>query len=118
MPADSVSPPEPPNPNGPFARPLGSSRNTLVGSIDPLATSGKLVVINLIPNCGLKNGEIVVTRTPQLQPTSVLKIVQISNRTALAAILRGQPQINQEVVLPSSDLTKKAQELPERPPGS
>jgi hypothetical protein len=86
--------------------------------MEPPAAQAKWVVVNLIANSGLKNGEIVVSRTTQLKPTSVLKVEQITARAALATVLRGEPHGDEEVVLPSSDLTKAAQELPEHRPGS
>jgi len=117
-PVDTTPPATTENPNGPFGKPTGTSRNTRVGFVDPPAAQAKLIVVNLLPHSGLKNGEIVVSRMANLKPTSVLKITQISNRTALATVLRGEPHAEEEVVLPSSDLTKAAQELPERRPDS
>jgi hypothetical protein len=54
----------------------------------------------------------VVSRDPRLNPTAVLEITGVRGRIAVARIVRGQPQPRDEVVLPSTDLSERSQELP------
>jgi hypothetical protein len=53
----------------------------------------------------------VVTRDPRLNPTAILEITALQGRIAVARIIRGQPQPRDEVVLPSAELSERAQAL-------
>jgi hypothetical protein len=66
----------------------------------------------------LKKDELVVSRSRDLKPTALLRIVEIRGLAALAVVLRGQPGANEEIVLPSSPLRLQAEALPAPPPGS
>ena len=108
-------------PGGDFARPVGTSRNTRVGSIgrSPSPTGPQLLQLTrTAAELSLKKEELVVSRNRALQPTALLRIVEIRGMAALAVILRGQPVPDDEVVLPSSPLRQQAEALPPARPGS
>jgi len=66
----------------------------------------------LLPGTMVQDKMIVVSRDPRLNPTAVLEITGVRGRIAVARIVRGQPQPRDEVVLPSTDLSERSQELP------
>ena len=112
--------PEPaaaPPPN-PFARPGGASRNLAVGSLAPGEPGAAWRLIALAAGHPLRGEEFVVTRDAELRPTGWLKVRRVDGRIAVADVLRGRPGPRDEVVMPSTDLSRAAQTLPGRPPGS
>jgi hypothetical protein len=60
----------------------------------------------------VREGYILVSRDRELRPTGSLVITQIQGRIALVKILRGAPHPKDEVVLPSTDLSREADKLP------
>jgi len=105
-------------PPNPFARPGGASRNLAVGSLAPGEPGADWRLITLATGHPLRGEEFVVTRDAALHPTGWLKVTRIDGRVAVADVLRGRPGPRDEVVLPSTDLSRAAQSLPPRPPGS
>ena len=108
-------------PGGDFARPVGTSRNTRVGTVgrSPAPTGSQLLQLTrTAAELSLKKEELVVSRNRTLQPTALLRIVEIRGLAALAVIVRGQPAPDDEVVLPSSPLRQQAEALPPARPGS
>ena len=105
-------------PSNPFARPDGASRNLPAGHLSPGQPGAAWRVITLAPGHPLRGEEFVVTRDAGLRPTGWLKVTRLDGRVAVAEVLRGLPGPRDEVVLPSTDLTRAAQALPPRPPGS
>ena len=103
---------------GPFERPAGASRNLPVGQLLPGATDAGWRIIALRPAHPLRGAEFVVTRDDALRPTGLLKVTRLDPKVATATVVRGRPGPRDEVVLPSTDLTRAAQALPAPPPGS
>jgi hypothetical protein len=103
---------------GPFERPAGASRNLAVGQLLPGVTDTGWRIIALRPGHPLRGAEYVVTRDDALRPTGLLKVTKLDARVATATLLRGRPGPRDEVVLPSTDLTRAAEALPPAPPGS
>lgn len=98
-----------------FVRPVGVSRNPRVGFIghNPTATGPQLVQLTRAAmEVALKKDELVVSRNRQLQPTALLRIIEIRGLAAIAVPLRGQPAADEEVVLPGSPLRQAAEALP------
>jgi hypothetical protein len=115
---DSAPAMDPPAPPGPFERPAGASRNLPVGQLLPGPAAATWRTIALRPGHPLRGAEFVVTRDDALRPTGLLKVTRLDPRTATATLLRGHPGPRDEVVLPSTDLTRAAEALPAAPPGS
>ena len=107
----------PVSPN-PFARPDGASRNLPVGRLAPGQPGATWRVVTLVLGHPLRGEERVVSRDAELRPTGWLKVTRLDGRVAVAEVLRGRPGPRDEVVLPSTDLTREAAALPPRPPGS
>ena len=105
-------------PSNPFARPDGASRNLPVGRLAPGQPGAAWRVVTLALGHPLRGEEFIVTRDADLRPTGWLKVTRLDGRVAVAEVLRGLPGPRDEVVLPSTDLTRAAQALPPRPPGS
>ncbi|MEY2751779.1 MAG: hypothetical protein RLZZ550_1750 [Verrucomicrobiota bacterium] len=105
-------------PANPFARPAGASRNLPVGRLTPAEPGAPWRVVTLALGHPLRGEEYLVTRDPELRPTGWLKVTRLDGRIAVATVLRGAPGPEDEAVLPSTDLTRAAQALPPRPPGS
>ncbi len=105
-------------PANPFAQPDGASRNLPVGRLTPGQPGAAWRVITLALGHPLRGEAFVVTRDADLRPTGWLKVTRLDGRIAVAEVLRGLPGPRDEVVLPSTDLTRAAQALPPRPPGS
>ncbi|MEY4086313.1 MAG: hypothetical protein RLZZ405_501 [Verrucomicrobiota bacterium] len=110
--------PAPTSPSNPFARPDGASRNLPVGRLMPGQPGATWRVVTLALGHPLRGEEFVVSRDAELRPTGWLKVNRLDGRVALAEVLRGLPGPRDEVVLPSTELTRAAQALPSRPPGS
>ena len=102
----------------PFARPAGASRNLPVGRLTPGQPGAVWRVVALDLGHALRGEEFIVTRDAELRPTGWLKVARLDGRVAIAEVLRGRPGSRDEAVLPSTDLTRAAQALPPRPPGS
>lgn len=118
---DSPAPPSTVEPGGEFGRPVGASRNPRLGFLGPNPTAAGPQLLLLARTAGelsLKKDELVVSRSRDLRPTALLRIVEIRGQAALAVPLRGRPGANEEVVLPSSPLRQQAEALPPVPPGS
>jgi hypothetical protein len=111
------APTDVPPPN-PFGRPAGASRNLAVGTLAPGEPEASWRLITLAAGHPLRGAEYVVARDAQLRPTGWLKVTRVDGRVAVADLLRGRPGPRDEVVLPSTDLSRDAQALPLRPPGS
>jgi hypothetical protein len=102
--------PEAEEPN-PFALPAGAPRNVRIGFVQGYPLSSASVPVMLLPGAVVRPDLTVVSRDPRLNPTAVLRITGQRGRIAVARIIRGQPQPKDEVVLPSTDLSDRAQEL-------
>ena len=96
----------------PFVLPAGSPRNVRIGFVQGYPLNSPAVPVLLLPGALAHEKLVVVARDPRLNPTAVLEITGIRGRIAVARIVRGQPQPKDEVVLPSSDLSERSQELP------
>jgi hypothetical protein len=105
----TTKPAEEPNP---FALPAGSPRNVRIGFVQGYPLTSLSVPVLLLPGTLVQDKMIVVSRDPRLNPTAVLEITGVRGRIAVARIVRGQPQPRDEVVLPSTDLSERSQELP------
>ena len=105
-------------PSNPFARPDGASRNLPVGRLTPGQPGAAWRVVTLALGHPLRGEAFLVSRDVDLRPTGWLKVTRLDGRIAVAEVLRGLPGPRDEVVLPSTDLTRAAQALPPRPPGS
>jgi hypothetical protein len=95
----------------PFVLPAGSPRNVRIGFIQGYPLGSLSVPVLLLPGAIVQEKMVVVARDPRLNPSAVLEITAQRGRIAVARILRGQPQPKDEVVLPSTDLTERTQEL-------
>ena len=118
---DQPTPPPMVEPGGEFARPTGASRNPRLGFVghNPTASGPQLLLLSRTAGeLSLKKDELVVSRSRDLKPTALLKIVDIRGLAALAVVVRGQPGANEEIVLPSSPLRLQAEALTPPPPGS
>ena len=118
---DQPTPPPMVEPGGEFARPSGESRNPRLGFVghNPTASGPQLLLLSRTASeLSLKKDELVVSRSRDLKPTALLKIVDIRGLAALAVVVRGQPGANEEIVLPSSPLRLQAEALTPPPPGS
>lgn len=108
--ASTRTPPaEEPNP---FALPAGSPRNVRIGFVQGYPLTSLSVPVLLLPGTLAQEKMIVVSRDPRLNPTAVLEITGVRGHIAVARIVRGQPQPKDEVVLPSTDLSERSQDLP------
>ena len=96
----------------PFVLPAGSPRNVRIGFVQGYPLSSVSVPVLLLPGAVVQDKMTLVTRDPRLNPTAVLEITGLRGRIAVARIVRGQPQPKDEVVLPSTDLSERSQELP------
>ena len=96
----------------PFALPAGSPRNVRIGFVQGYPLTSLSVPVLLLPGTLVQDKMIVVSRDPRLNPTAILEITGVRGRIAVARIVRGQPQPRDEVVLPSTDLSERSQELP------
>ena len=96
----------------PFALPAGSPRNVRIGFVQGYPVTSLSVPVQLLPGTLVQDKMIVVSRDPRLNPPAVLEITSVRGRIAVARIVRGQPQPRDEVVLPSTDLSERSQELP------
>ncbi len=96
----------------PFALPAGTPRNVRIGFVQGYPLTSLSVPVLLLPGTLVQDKMIVVSRDPRLNPTAVLEITGVRGRIAIARIVRGQPQPRDEVVLPSTDLSERSQELP------
>lgn len=104
-------PPAAEEPN-PFALPAGSPRNVRIGFVQGYALTSLSVPVLLLPGTVVQDKMVLVSRDPRLHPTAILEVAGVRGRIAVARIVRGQPQPRDEVVLPSSDLSERSQELP------
>ena len=95
----------------PFALPAGSPRNVRVGFVQGFPLTSLSVPVLLLPGTVVQEKMIIVSRDPRLNPTAVLEVTGVRGRIAVARIVRGQPQPRDEVVLPSTDLSERSQEL-------
>jgi hypothetical protein len=100
-----------PEGNNPFVLPAGSPRNVRIGFIQGYPLGSLSVPVMLLPGTVVQDKMIVVARDPRLNPSAVLEITGQRGHIAVARIIRGQPQPKDEVVLPSTDLTERSQEL-------
>jgi hypothetical protein len=96
----------------PFALPAGAPRNVRIGFIEAAPVGSRQLPCALIPGTLVREGYILVSRDRELRPTASLVITQIQGRIALVKILRGAPHLKDEVVLPSTDLSREADKLP------
>ena len=96
----------------PFALPAGSPRNIRIGFVQGYPLTSLSVPVLLLPGTLVQDKMVVVSRDPRLNPTAILEITGVRGRIAVARIVRGQPQPRDEVVLPSTDLSERSQELP------
>jgi hypothetical protein len=104
--------PKPAEEPNPFALPAGAPRNVRIGFVQGYPVTSLSVPVLLLPGTLVQDKMIVVSRDPRLNPTGVLEITSVRGRIAVARIVRGQPQPRDEVVLPSTDLSERSQELP------
>lgn len=104
--------PKPAEGPNPFALPAGAPRNIRIGFVQGYPLSSLSVPVHLLPGTLVEDKMIVISRDPRLNPTAVLEITGVRGRIAVARIVRGQPQPRDEVVLPSTDLSERSQELP------
>ena len=95
----------------PFALPAGSPRNIRIGFVQGYPLTSLSVPVLLLPGTLVQDKMVVVSRDPRLNPTAILEITGVRGRIAVARIVRGQPQPRDEVVLPSTDLSERSQEL-------
>ena len=95
----------------PFILPAGSPRNVRIGFIQGYPLGSPAVPVMLLPGTIVQDKMIVIARDPRLNPSAVLEITGQRGRIAVARIVRGQPQPKDEVVLPSTDLSERSQEL-------
>jgi len=98
-----------------FEKPTGVPTNPRVGFVGRSASASGVVVIQLVREAfqgPIKVDDIVVARNRALEPTAVLKILEIRGMAARVTILRGQPGPEDEVVLPSHKLREAAETLP------
>ena len=95
----------------PFALPAGSPRNIRIGFVQGYPLTSLSVPVLLLPGTLVQDKMVVVSRDPRLNPTAVLEVTGVRGRIAVARIVRGQPQPRDEVVLPSTDLSERSQEL-------
>ena len=102
----------------PFELPAGSPRNIRVGFVEAAPPDSRQFPFALIPGTIIREGYTVVSRDHDLRPTAVLTITQIQGHIALANLVRGRPRPKDEVVLPSTELTKTAEALLPASPGS
>jgi hypothetical protein len=102
----------PPAEPSPFVLPGGSPRNVRIGFVQGYPLSSLSVPVLLLPGTLVQDKMVVVSRDPRLNPTAVLEITGVRGHIAIARIVRGQPQPKDEVVLPSTDLSERSQELP------
>ena len=119
--ADPAGPESAPEPGTEFAKPTGASRNPRVGTIGLGAASPGSHLLHLnrtAAELALKKEEFVVSRGRDLKPTALLRIVSIRGQAAIATTVRGRPEPDDEVVLPSAPLRQQAEALPPSPPGS
>ena len=107
----TTKPPPAEEPN-PFALPAGSPRNVRIGFVQGFALTSLSVPVLLLPGTVVQDKMVLVSRDPRLNPTAILEVTGVRGRIAVARIVRGQPQPRDEVVLPSSDLSERSQELP------
>jgi len=96
----------------PFAIPAGSPRNVRIGFVQGYPLSSLSVPVLLLHGTLVQDRMVVVSRDPRLNPTAILEITSVRAHIAVARIIRGQPQPKDEVVLPSTDLSERSQELP------
>ncbi len=96
----------------PFTKPAGSPRSPRVGFMLPGQPTDGLLAISLLPNAGLRPGDILVSRNPVLAPTALLKVEELQGHIAVVKLLRGQPGTKDEAVLPTAELRKAAETLP------
>ncbi len=106
----SAPPPLSEEPN-PFALPAGSPSNVRIGFVQGFPLTSPSVPVLLLPGTLVQDKMTVVTRDPRLNPTAILEITALQGRIAVARIIRGQPQPRDEVVLPSAELSERAQAL-------
>ena len=104
--------PKPAEEPNPFALPAGAPRNVRIGFVQGYPLSSLSVPVHLLPGTLVEDKMIVISRDPRRNPTAVLEITGVRGRIAVARIVRGQPQPRDEVVLPSTDLSERSQELP------
>ena len=95
----------------PFIVPAGSPRNVRIGFVQGFALTSLSVPVLLLPGTVVQDKMVVVARDPRLNPSAILEITGQRGRIAVARIVRGQPQPKDEVVLPSTDLSERSQEL-------
>ncbi len=95
----------------PFILPAGSPRNVRIGFIQGYPLGSLSVPVMLLPGTVVQDKMIVIARDPRLNPSAVLEITGQRGHIAVARIIRGQPQPKDEVVLPSTDLSDRSQEL-------
>ena len=107
----ATKPPPAEEPN-PFALPAGAPRNVRIGFVQGYPLTSLAVPVLLLPGTVAQEKMVLVSRDPRLNPTAVLEVTAIRGRIAVARIVRGQPQPRDEVVLPSTDLSERSQELP------
>jgi len=112
--ATPVAPtPDPDQPElHPFIKPAGSPRSPRVGFMLPGQPSDGLLAISLLPNAGLRPGDILVSRNLALAPTALLKVEELQGHIAVVKLLLGQPGTKDEAVLPTAELRKAAETLP------
>jgi hypothetical protein len=109
--APPAPPPKPEEPS-PFIAPAGAPREVRIGFVQGYPADSRLVPVLLLPGAVVADKMRVVARDPFLHPSAVLEITGLGGRIAIARIVRGQPQPRDEVVLPSSELAERSQELP------
>ncbi len=102
----------------PFAKPAGTPRSPRVGFVLPGAPAGGLLAVSLLPNAGLRPGDILVSRNQTLVPTALLQVEELQGHIAVVKRLRGQPGTKDEAVLPTAELRKAAETLPLASPSS
>ena len=102
----------------PFYKPAGTPRSPRVGFILPSQPAASLLAVSLLPNAGLRPGDILVSRNQTLAPTALLIVEELQGHIAVVKLLRGQPGTKDEAVLPTAELRKAAETLPLAGPGS
>ena len=96
-------------------KPSGLSSNPRIGFAGRGSTDKGVTVIQLAREAFQSNlsiGEHLVSRNRALRPTSLLKISEIRGMAAQVVILRGKPDSEDEIVLPSPKLKEEAESLP------
>ena len=96
-------------------KPSGAPSNPRMGFVGRGSTIEGSVLVQLVRESfqsPFKIGDTVVARNRALGPTAILQVMEIRGMVARARVVRGLPEANDEVVLPSQTLREAAEALP------